>query len=41
MREESDLLEVPAESNLSKEHFSKLGGILKSIELRGELGLQF
>lgn len=40
-KEESALLEMLEESNLSKEHLSKLGGIVKSIELRGELGLKF
>lgn len=37
---ESALLEALAESNLHEDHFPKLGGIAKSIELRGELGLK-
>lgn len=41
VREESALLDVLAESYLSKEHFQELEGLLKSPELRGELGLKF
>lgn len=41
VREESALFDVLAESYLSKEHFQELGDILKSTELRGELGLKF
>lgn len=41
VREESALVDVLAESYLSKEHFQELGGILKNTELRGELGLSF
>lgn len=40
-KEASALLEAPAESGLREDHFPKpFGGIAKSVELRGELGLK-
>lgn len=40
VKEESGLLEALAESSLQEDHFSKLGGIARSIELGGELRLK-
>lgn len=40
-RERSAVFEEPKESNSSEEGVSKRWGVLKSDELRGELGLTF
>lgn len=40
VKAESAPLEGRAESNLSEEHFSELGGAVKRVDFRGELGLK-